>query len=64
MSTQNTCTWTDEDFRIVFLFLRDIGSCLADSPQTLHECRDLLRGECNEAARRLSRIADAVGAFT
>ncbi len=54
-------TWTNDDFRLTFAFLRDIRAAL-DDPQCLDECRELLKTECEEASRRLSRIADAVGA--
>lgn len=55
-------TWTDEDFRIVFTFLRDIRAAMEDTA-CMDECRALLKSECEEASRRLSRIADACGAF-
>ena len=52
-------TWTDEDFRLVFAFLRDIRACLDDNDLLLR-VRDLLKDECEEASRRMSRICDAV----
>lgn len=54
-------TWTDDDFRIVFSFFRDIR-CLLDDEKLYRECRELLKGECEEASRRFSRISDAVSA--
>lgn len=55
----NSATWTDEDFRVVFMFLRDIRAAM-DNDECLNSCRDLLKAECVEASKRLARIADAV----
>lgn len=54
-------TWTDDDFRTVFAFLRDMKAML-DEPGMLADpdVRALLQSECAEASRRLSRIVDAV----
>ena len=56
---KNSATWTDDDFRTLFAFLRDIRAALGDV-DCLLECRDLLATECEEASRRLARICDAV----
>ena len=58
----NTALWSDADFRLVFNFLNDIHAALNDDV-CMRECKELLRRECQEASRTLSRIADAVGAF-
>jgi hypothetical protein len=55
-------TWTDEDFRTIFGFLRDIRAAL-DDEACMNECRELLKKEAEEASRRLSRICDAVCTF-
>ena len=54
-------TWTDDDFRVLYAYLRDVR-CLLDDEALYRECRDLLKKEGEEAARRLSRISDAVAA--
>lgn len=56
---KNSATWTDDDFRTIFSFLQDIRVALNDD-QCLQECKELLKTECAEASRRLSRIVDAV----
>ena len=51
--------WTNDDFRIIFAFLRDIRASL-DDETILRDCRDLLKRECEDASRRLARIADSI----
>ncbi len=60
---KNSATWTDDDFTTVFSFLRDIHAAL-DDDDCLRKCKELLKTECAEASRRLSRIAEAVCAFS
>ncbi len=52
--------WTNDDFRTIYSFLRDIRAAL-DEPKILAECTELLQRECEEASRALSRVADGVG---
>lgn len=59
----NSATWTDDDFRTIFLFLQDIRVAM-DDENCMRECKELLKSECREASRHLSRIADAVGAYS
>lgn len=54
--------WTNDDFVVLYSFLRDVR-CLLDDKDLYMECRELLKSECEEASRRLSRIVDALGVY-
>lgn len=56
---KNYMAWTDDDFRTVYAFLSDMKAAL-DNLDTLLECRELLKKECNDASEALGRIVDSL----
>ena len=53
--------WTDDDFRVLFNYLRDVRAIFRDCPERATEFASVLIPEGEEASRRLARISEAVG---
>lgn len=62
MSTlTNRQTWTDEDFRVVFAFIRDVKEVLK-TPECAAEYAPVLLGDAERAAAAMVYIMRGTGA--